>query len=416
MRILPEVGEMMDGEATPDDEQPKPKPKQIRADTIDLQTDTSLLVDISDALSEHEKVKFTVHTKTTLRAFKKTEFSSVREHDEFVWLHDRFVENEDYAGIIIPPAPPKPDFDEPRHKLAKLREGEESMTKEEYTKIKQELEAEYLATFKKTVAMHEVFLQRLASHPQLRVDHNFQTFLEFDGDLSVRRKNTKERMGSLWKGFSKSFDESMLLKGHKDVDPWFEEEKKFLTDYHAALKETTKMSDKVTKSHKLLADSHIGVATYLALLSIGKDDPLLTLYKKTSDSLEKIRKLEGRTASDEDLKLSDLLRYYDTNCQAALDLLYRRTRSLANAENANKKLEAAKAKGKGVHEAEANQQTSSAKFEKLTEIGKQELQTFKARRVMEFKKNLMELSELEMKHAKSQVSILKSTLAALREM
>ena len=24
----------------------------------------------------------------------------------------------------IPPAPPKPDFDEPRHKLAKLREGE----------------------------------------------------------------------------------------------------------------------------------------------------------------------------------------------------------------------------------------------------------------------------------------------------
>ena len=33
-----------------------------RSDTVDL-TDTSLLVDISDALSEREKVKFTVHTK-----------------------------------------------------------------------------------------------------------------------------------------------------------------------------------------------------------------------------------------------------------------------------------------------------------------------------------------------------------------
>jgi sorting nexin-5/6/32 len=133
---------MMDGETTPpsDDEQPKPKPKQ-RADTIDLETDTSLQVDISDALSEQEKVKFTVHTKTTLSAFKKTDFSSVREHEEFIWLHDRFVENEEYAGIIIPPAPPRPDFDEPRHKLAKLREGEESMTKEEYSKMKQELEA-----------------------------------------------------------------------------------------------------------------------------------------------------------------------------------------------------------------------------------------------------------------------------------
>lgn len=104
----------------------------------------------------------------------------MREHEEFVWLHDRFVENEDYAGILvctrnfayqsmlcvcvclymtcvcgsvfecvvmlrstfqIPAPPPKPDFDEPRAKLTRLREGEESMSKEQYTKMKQELEA-----------------------------------------------------------------------------------------------------------------------------------------------------------------------------------------------------------------------------------------------------------------------------------
>ena len=34
--------------------------------------------------------------------------------------------------------------------------------------MKQELEAEYLATFKKTVAMHETFLTRLATHPIFR--------------------------------------------------------------------------------------------------------------------------------------------------------------------------------------------------------------------------------------------------------
>ncbi len=44
--------------------------------------------------------------------------------------------------------------------------------------------SEYLATFKKTVAMHEVFLQRLASHPILRNDDNYKVFLEFDGDVS----------------------------------------------------------------------------------------------------------------------------------------------------------------------------------------------------------------------------------------
>lgn len=41
----------------------------------------------------------------------------------------------------IPPAPPKPDFESPREKMHKLGEGEATMTKDEYTKMKQELEA-----------------------------------------------------------------------------------------------------------------------------------------------------------------------------------------------------------------------------------------------------------------------------------
>ncbi len=53
------------------------------------------------------------------------------------------------------------------------------------------------------------------------------------------------------------------------------------------------------------------------------------------------------------------------------DLLYRRMRSLANYEAANKKLETAKVKNKGVSEAETSQQTCSTKFEKLSDTGKQ---------------------------------------------
>lgn len=37
--------------------------QQPRAVNVDLQTDATLQVDISDALSERDKVKFTVHTK-----------------------------------------------------------------------------------------------------------------------------------------------------------------------------------------------------------------------------------------------------------------------------------------------------------------------------------------------------------------
>lgn len=75
-----------------------------------------LTVNISDALSEVDKVKFTVHTKvikarlatafewlfqTNLSSFPKTEISVVRQHEEFLWLHDRIQENEDYAGYIV---------------------------------------------------------------------------------------------------------------------------------------------------------------------------------------------------------------------------------------------------------------------------------------------------------------------------
>ena len=45
-------------------------------------------------------------------------------------------------------------------------------------------------------------------------------------------------------------------------------------------------------------------------------------------------------------------------------------RSLANYEAANKKLETAKNKNKGVVEAEGNQQSCSTKFEKISEAGK----------------------------------------------
>lgn len=39
--------------------------------------------------------------QTTLPEFQKSDFLVVRQHEEFVWLHDRFEENEEYAGYIV---------------------------------------------------------------------------------------------------------------------------------------------------------------------------------------------------------------------------------------------------------------------------------------------------------------------------
>ena len=73
------------------------------------------------------------------------------------------------------------------------------------------------------------------------------------------------------------------------------------------------------------------------------------IYLSTSKTDSVIfQKLEGRVASDEDLKLSDTVRYYMRDSEAAKDLLYRRTRALVDYENANKNLEKARTKNKDV--------------------------------------------------------------------
>uniref|UniRef100_A0A336M9Q2 CSON014044 protein n=1 Tax=Culicoides sonorensis TaxID=179676 RepID=A0A336M9Q2_CULSO len=385
--------------------------------TTDVVTsENCLLVDISDALSEKDRVKFTVHTRTTLPGFAKNDFLVVRQHEEFVWLHDRFEENEEYAGYIIPPCPPRPDFDTSREKLQRLGEGEGNMTKEEFKKMKQELEAEYLATFKKTVAMHEVFLTRLASHPVFRLDSHLKVFLEYDQDLCAKPKKRLDLFGGLVRSFGKATDEVYLGATVRDVNDFFETELQFLGEYHQHLKDAAGRTEKMTKKHKDVADCHLKFSQCLVQLSTHERGSLEKFLAKTAEIFEKIRNMECRVASDQDLKLGDTLRYYQHDSHAAKALLIRRLRCLAAYETANRNLEKARAKNKDVHAAEAAQTAACEKFESMSSRGKHELVSFKTRRVGAFKKALVELAELEVKHAKAQYDFLRNSLIALKEL
>ncbi|XP_026465746.1 sorting nexin-6-like isoform X1 [Ctenocephalides felis] len=377
-----------------------------------------LLVDISDALSEKDRVKFTVHTKTSLSGYNKPEFFVVRQHEEFIWLHDRFEENEEYAGYIIPPAPPRPDFDASREKLQRLGEGEGNMTKEEFAKMKQELEAEYLATFKKTVAMHEVFLTRLAGHPVFRNDSHLKVFLEYDQDLCARPKRKMEYLGGLVRCLGKTTDELYLGATVRDVNDFFETEYNFLGEYHSNLKEAAQRTSKMTNKHKEMADCYIKISCALKEFSItehGTGSSMEKFLAKTADIFEKARKIECRVASDQDLKLGDTLRYYQRESNAAKALLIRRLRCLAEYETANRNLEKARSKNKDVHAAETAQTKACEMFESMSARGKDELIGFRARRVAAFKKSLVELAELEIKQARSQHDLLRKSLLSLKE-
>ncbi|CAH1176436.1 unnamed protein product [Phaedon cochleariae] len=379
-------------------------------------TDNSLIVDISDALSEKDKVKFTVHTRTTMKHFQKPEFLVVRQHEEFIWLHDRYEEEPKYAGYIIPPPPPRPNFDASREKLQRLGEGEGTMTKEEFTKMKQELEAEYLATFKKTVAMHEVFLTRLASHIVFREDAHLHVFLEYDQDLCARPKGKLQQLGGLIKSVGTTTDQYYLNATVRDVNDFFEQQMNSLSEYHNQLRDATFRSDRMTEKHKELADSYIKISSGLLQLANCDNGHLDKYLSKVSETFEKSRKIESRVASDQDLKLADTLRYYMRDSQAARSLLVRRLKCLATYENANRTLERARHKNKDIHAAEIAQSAACEQFESISAQAKEELLDFKTRRLHAFRKSLIELAELEVKHARTQQDLLKKSIAGLKEL
>jgi len=167
------------------------------------------------------------------------------------------------------------------------------------------------------------------------------------------------------------------------------------------------LADRQTAKHKDVADSYIKISTNLLQLDTTDTKKLERFLTKFAETSEKLRKVERRVASDEDLKLSDTLRYYMRDTAAAKRLLFRRLKALHEYESANRALEKARAKNKDVHAAEQAQTEACEEFEQMSDKGKEELLDFKTRRVAAFKKNLIELTELEIKHTKSRTELLK---------
>ncbi|XP_063683546.1 sorting nexin-6-like isoform X2 [Bolinopsis microptera] len=391
------------------------EPTREHASTVSLsdENDGRLTVSISDAVSELETVKFTIQTKTALPSFSQHQMSVIRCHEEFIWLHDMLSENPEYAGYIIPPAPPKPDFEEARDKLTRVTAAENTMTEEEYKKLRKELESDYLALFKKTVAMHEIYLLRIAAHNKLREDSNFRVFLEYAKDLKVRSKNKKEIIGGFFKSMTKNVDEA-LLSGQKDKDEFFIERRTFLEDYHLRIKETTKKSESLSASTNGLSFDYMQVAGCLALLST-RDPSLQRFMAQSAITFESLQKLQKRTSTDEDLKLTDLFKYYQRETQAAKSLLYRRGRALADKEIAEGKLEQAQKKFKDIPTAEAYVEDCKIRFESISDMAKTELDTFKNRRLETYRKHLVDMSELQIRHSQSIISELTKGLELLKD-
>ncbi|KAF9417070.1 hypothetical protein HW555_005768 [Spodoptera exigua] len=164
-----------------------------------------------------------------------------------------------------------------------------------------------------------------------------------------------------------------------------------------------------------VADAHIRLSSCITQLATREQPPTERFLTRAAETFDKCRKIEGRMASDQDLKLADTLRYYMRDAHAAKAVLVRRLRCLAAYEAANRNLEKARAKNKDVHAAEQAQADACAKFEQLSARAREELIDFRTRRVAAFKKSLLDLAELEIKHARSQQELFRKSLQVLKE-
>ncbi len=186
-----------------------------------------------------------------------------------------------------------------------------------------------------------------------------------------------------------------------------------LKDYHALVKDAASKGEKMAKLHKYVADSCIKVSGGLTQVSTVEWTGLQNLLNLAAEYFEKSRKIEGRVASDEDLKLADLLRYYQRESDAAKRLLYRRLRCLHEFENANKTLDKARARNRDVQLAELAQQEAKEAFEEISTKSKEELAEFRRRRVQAFKRHLIDLADLELKHARAHCQLIRNCLESL---
>lgn len=137
--------------------------------------------------------------------------------------------------------------------------------------------------------MHEVFLSRLASHSVFRIDQHLKVFLEYDQDLCAKPRKKIDLFGGLVRSLGKTTDEIYLGATVRDVNDFFETEYTCLTEINAHLKEAAVRTERMTRKHKEVADTHIKISSNLMQLSTVDKNSMERFLAKTADVFEKIR-------------------------------------------------------------------------------------------------------------------------------
>ncbi|OVA10028.1 Phox homologous domain [Macleaya cordata] len=181
-------------------------------------------------------ISYRVITKTNFPDYHGPEKIVIRRYSDFVWLRDRLFEK--YKGIFIPPVPEK-------SAVEKFR-----------------FSAEFIEMRRQAL---DIFVNRIASHPDLQQSEDLRTFLQADEETMERARSQeigifKKKPADLMQIFKdvQSKVSDVVLGKEKPVEesnPEYEKLKRYIFELEDHLMEAQKHAFRLVKRHRELGQS-----------------------------------------------------------------------------------------------------------------------------------------------------------------
>lgn len=228
---------------------------------------------VGDPISSH--IVYQVHTKTSSKAYKQSEFTVSRRYRDFLWLYNSLHGNN--PGVVVPPPPEKQAMNRFDSNFVESRR-----------------------------AALERMLNKTAAHPVLQHDGDLKIFLESDAfNVDVKHREHKE----LGLGENKGMFSSIGFGsggGGKFIehDDWFHDRRIYLDALENQLKALLKAIDTVVQQRKGLAEAAGDFSASLhALSTVELSISLSTPLEGLSDLQLRVRELYDRQAQQDVLTL-----------------------------------------------------------------------------------------------------------------
>jgi len=360
---------------------------------------------------------YKVITNTNLSYFKKTKPEVNRRFSDFLGLRDKLCEKYLQNGRIIPPCPDKSVIGMTKVKMSKEDEGSS--------------QSEFV---EKRRAALERYLNRTASHPNLRVDPDFREFLELDAELPKSNQTAALSGKNMMKVISKLGDKvSQYATKMEETDQWFEDKTFVIENLDSQLRKLLIATEAMVDFRKSLSGQTYQLSKSLRLLGSAEDNTkLAAALQQLADVEEKVEKVHEQQAKDDFYLLSELIHDYIGIVGAVKDAfnervkawqswqavqrdLTKRRENKARAELAGKTDKVNQLRQE-IAENENQLNMAQENFEKISRIIKKEFETFDVKKCKDFKETITLYLESMLKSQESLVTHWERFLPEIKNM